>query len=136
MIAGVVWVLMLINSPQQYQGPYAFFPSRAECERARPAYNDAYKNPKPPIPPIMGTLECRVDTRTLKERACLLSQNACAAGKIREAIADYKACLKKFHDQGICETYATCRGHILNADGSRMREPNGTPAGFRCWPAR
>jgi len=66
MIAAVVWVLMQVNGLGQYPGPYAFFSNRADCERARPSYNDAYKNPKPPIPPIYGTFECQIDKRPSK----------------------------------------------------------------------
>src|SRR5262245_42671954 len=124
MIAAVVWVLMQVNGLGQYPGPNAFFPNRAECERARPSHNDAYKNPKPPIPPIHGTFGCQIDKRTIKERACLLNGPACENGRVAAAIADYKRCLKKFA-RGVCESYATCRGHILNADGSRMRNPDG-----------
>ncbi len=131
MIVAVVWVLMQVNAAGQYPGPYAFFDSRAECERALPGYIEAYKNPKVPVPPINGTFECQIDKRTVKERACLLNGPACEQGRVSAAIVDYERCLKKF-SRGVCESYATCRSHILNADGSRMRNPNGTPAGLEC----
>jgi hypothetical protein len=68
MLAAVVWVLMQVNSVGQYPGPYAFFPNRAECERARPSYNDAYKNPKPPIPPSMALSNAK-STQELSKNA-------------------------------------------------------------------
>ena len=69
--------------------------------------------------------------KTIKERACLLNGPACENGRVAAAIADYKRCLKNFA-RGVCESYATCRGHILNVDGSRMRNSDGTPAGLEC----
>jgi hypothetical protein len=71
---------------------------------------------------VHGTFGCQIDKRTIKERACLLNGPACENGQVAAAIADYKRCLKKFA-RGVCESYATCRGHILNVTEAECATP-------------